>query len=174
MRGLKLLNEACFCYFNTINFSINYSAGGLWENLGNWHATCSIQTALLIFSVDPNIAGICPVDWKDLKWRADSYHFLCYRGRFTTPLFQKLFFCKNYDAARYWRRVCKQLLYSNYRNRVFWAVSGLSQDGACTELFENLSVESLSLPIEIIPLYHCQSTSWSVSLKTSKRANMIF
>ena len=36
----------------------------------------------------------------------------------------------------------KQLLILNYRNRVRWVVLGLSEDGACTDLFENLSVNS--------------------------------
>ncbi len=39
--------------------------------------------------------------------------------------------------------ICKQLLFANDRNRVRGAVLGLSQDGACTDLFENLSVNSL-------------------------------
>jgi hypothetical protein len=34
-------------------------------------------------------------------------------------------------------------LFANNRNRVRGAVLGLSQDGACTDLFENLSVNSL-------------------------------
>jgi hypothetical protein len=36
-----------------------------------------------------------------------------------------------------------QLLFENDRNRVRGAVLGLSQDGACTDLFENLSENSL-------------------------------
>ncbi len=39
--------------------------------------------------------------------------------------------------------IWKQLLFANDRNRVRGAVLGLSQDGACTDLFENLSVNSL-------------------------------
>jgi hypothetical protein len=37
----------------------------------------------------------------------------------------------------------KQLLFANDRNRVRGEVLGLSQDGACTDLFENFSVTSL-------------------------------
>jgi hypothetical protein len=37
----------------------------------------------------------------------------------------------------------KQLLFSNDRNRFRLVVLGLSQDGASTDLFENLSVNSL-------------------------------
>ncbi len=39
--------------------------------------------------------------------------------------------------------IWKQLLFANDRKRVRRAVLGLSQDGACTDLFENLSVNSL-------------------------------
>ncbi len=39
--------------------------------------------------------------------------------------------------------VWKQLLYANDRNRVPWVVIGLSQDGACIDLFENHSEKSL-------------------------------
>jgi hypothetical protein len=35
------------------------------------------------------------------------------------------------------------IIVANDRNRVRGAVLGLSQDGACTDLFENLSVNSL-------------------------------
>jgi hypothetical protein len=37
----------------------------------------------------------------------------------------------------------KQLLFANNRNRVRWVVLCLSQDGACTDLFENFSENSL-------------------------------
>ena len=37
----------------------------------------------------------------------------------------------------------KQLLFANDRNRVRGAVFGLSQDGACTNLFENFREHSL-------------------------------
>ncbi len=37
----------------------------------------------------------------------------------------------------------KQLLLSNDRNRVRWVVLGLSEDGVCTDLFKNVSVNSL-------------------------------
>ncbi len=39
--------------------------------------------------------------------------------------------------------IWKQLLTSNDRNRLRWAVLRLSQNGACTDLFENLRVNSL-------------------------------
>ncbi len=46
-------------------------------------------------------------------------------------------------SLRHYTVIGKQLLLSNNRNRVRWAVLCLSQDGACTDLFENLSVNSL-------------------------------
>jgi hypothetical protein len=44
---------------------------------------------------------------------------------------------------RRYTAIWKQLLFANYRNRVRGAVLGLSQDGYCTDLFENLSMNSL-------------------------------
>ncbi len=44
---------------------------------------------------------------------------------------------------RRYTAIWKQLLFANYRNRVRGAVLGLSQDGACTDLFENLCVNRL-------------------------------
>ncbi len=46
-------------------------------------------------------------------------------------------------SLRHYTVIGKQLLLSNDRNRVRCAVLGLSQDGACTDLFENLSVNSI-------------------------------
>ncbi len=45
-------------------------------------------------------------------------------------------------AARHYADICKQLLNANNINRVFWVVSGLLLDGACTDFFENLSENS--------------------------------
>jgi len=39
--------------------------------------------------------------------------------------------------------IWKQLLISNDRNRVRWVVLGLSQDGPCTDLFENFGEDRL-------------------------------
>ncbi len=89
----------------------------------------------------------CRVDfrviWKDLSWTADSYRLLKYRGRYTIALFQISLWCENAVAARLYAVICKQLLISNNRNIVRWVVLGLPQDGACTDLFENLSEISL-------------------------------
>ncbi len=50
-----------------------------------------------------------------------------------------------FQKLRCYTTIGKHLLFSNNRNRVRGAVLGLSQDedGACTDLFENLSVNSL-------------------------------
>ncbi len=47
----------------------------------------------------------------------------------------------------------KQLFISKDRNRVCWVVLGLLQDGACTDLVENLSVNSLKGDLLNVPLY---------------------
>ncbi len=44
---------------------------------------------------------------------------------------------------RHYSVIWKQLLFANNRNRVRWIVLGLSQDGACTDLFEYFSEDSL-------------------------------
>jgi hypothetical protein len=46
-------------------------------------------------------------------------------------------------SLRRYTVIGNQLLISNDRNRVRRVVLGLSQDGACTDLLENLSVNSL-------------------------------
>jgi hypothetical protein len=46
-------------------------------------------------------------------------------------------------SLRHYTVIGKQLLLSNDRNRVRGAVLGLSQDGACTNLFENFRENSL-------------------------------
>ncbi len=56
-------------------------------------------------------------------------------------------------------RYCTKTLFAKNRNRVRRAVLGLLQDGACTDLFENLSVNSIklfshpSLPLIPFPVY---------------------
>jgi hypothetical protein len=94
------------------------------------------------FADTPNIARNYRVIWKDLWWRADCYRIFKHRGGRTISLFQ-LSVCEKGDAARHCTIIGKQLLISNDRHRVRWVVLGLSQDGACTDLFENLSVNSL-------------------------------
>ncbi len=95
------------------------------------------------FADAPNIAGNYSVIWKDLLWTADSYRLLKYRGGWTIALFELNVWCEKCVAARHYAVICKQLLISNDRNRGRWVVLGLSEDGACTDLFENLSVNSL-------------------------------
>jgi hypothetical protein len=76
-------------------------------------------------------------------WSSDSYRPLKYRGRCTIQLFQLGVWCEKCVAAQHYAVICKQLLISNDRNRVRWVVLGLSDDGACTDLSENLCVNSL-------------------------------
>jgi hypothetical protein len=51
-------------------------------------------------------------------------------------------FADFFIKLRHYTVIGKQLLISNDWNRVRWVVLGLLQDGACTELVENLSVNS--------------------------------
>jgi hypothetical protein len=70
----------------------------------------------------------------------------------TIPLFQVpvSVWCEKCVEARHYAVIWKQLLFTNIRNRDRWVVLGLSPDGACTELFENLTENSLKggRPIE--------------------------
>ncbi len=61
----------------------------------------------------------------------------------TIPLFQLSLWCEKCDAARHCAVIGKQLMISNDRNMVCWAVLGLSQDEVCTDSFENFSAKSL-------------------------------
>ncbi len=51
--------------------------------------------------------------------------------------------CEKCVAARHYSVIGKQLLFANNRNRVRWVFLCLSQDEACTDLFENFSENSL-------------------------------
>ncbi len=99
------------------------------------------------FADAPNITGNYSVIWKDWWWKADSYRLLKYRGGYTLTiaLFELNVWCEKCVAERNYAIICKQLLISNVRNRVRWVVLGLSEDGACTDLFENLSENSLKV-----------------------------
>jgi hypothetical protein len=55
-------------------------------------------------------------------------------------MFQFRVICEHCVAARHYAVIGKQLLLSNDRNKVLC----LSEDGACTDLFENHSVNSLT------------------------------
>jgi hypothetical protein len=55
----------------------------------------------------------------------------------------KCIWCHKCVAARHYADIGKQLSFANNRNRVRGVVLGLSQDGACTNLFENFRENSL-------------------------------
>jgi hypothetical protein len=95
------------------------------------------------FADTPNIAGNFCVIWKDLWWWADNCRHLNYREGCTIPLLQTSVWCGKFVGARHDADIGIQVLFANNRNRVRWAVVGLSQDGARTDLFENLSENSL-------------------------------
>ncbi len=94
------------------------------------------------FADTPNIVRIFCVIWKDLSWLADPCRHLKYRGGCTIVLFQISVWCEKFVAARQDADIGIQLLIANNSNRVRGAVLGLSQDRVCTDLFENLSVNS--------------------------------
>ncbi len=93
------------------------------------------------FAETPNVALICCVIWKDFWWRADYYRHFKYRGGCT--LFQGSVWCEKCVEARHYTVIWKKILFANNRNRIRWVVLGLSQGGACTVLFENLTENSL-------------------------------
>ncbi len=95
------------------------------------------------FAETPNVAQIFCVIWKDLWWRADSYHHFKHRGGSTIPLFQISVWCEECIADRHFTVIGKQLLISNDRNRVRCAVLGLSLDRACTDSFKKFQCEEL-------------------------------
>ncbi len=55
----------------------------------------------------------------------------------TIPMVQLSLRCGKCAAARHKSVIGNQLLFANNRNRVRWVVFCLSQDGACTDSFEN-------------------------------------
>ncbi len=58
-------------------------------------------------------------------------------------LFKLSVWCEKFVAAQHYAVIWKQLLIPNDRNRVRWAVLGLSQDGVWADLFENINENSL-------------------------------
>ncbi len=96
---------------------------------------------------------------------SDSYRLLKYQGGCTIPLFQLSVRCEKRVAARHYADIGTQLLFANNRNRVRGAVLGLSQDGACTDLFENLSVNSY----RILPLSNHLFSHWSIPVREENK-----
>jgi hypothetical protein len=89
--------------------------------------TVRIGSPLKIFS---NNATIPSDIWSIGKEPIAMFEFTTWHASFTD------FFIQLRRNTAVW----KQLLFANDRNRVRGAVLGLSQDGACTDMFENLSV----------------------------------
>ncbi len=113
-------------------------------------ATCSIQTTLFILCGHSKYRSDLSRYLKRFTMEgprgADFYHLLCYRRRcrYNTDVSVKGIMrplCRSPTLCRYWETVTA-FKWQN-RNRVRWVILGLSEDGACTDLFENLSVNSL-------------------------------
>ncbi len=95
------------------------------------------------FTDTPNVAWTVSVICKDLSWIPDFCRYLKQRGGCTIPMFQLSLRCEKYAAARHNSIIGNQSLFANNRNRFCWVVLCLSQDGACTEFFENFRENSL-------------------------------
>ncbi len=98
------------------------------------------------FAATPNVAWIISVIWKDLLWRPDFSCYLKQRGVCTIPMFQLSSRCQKCVAASHNSVIGNKKLFANNRNRVRWVVLCLSQDGACTDSFENFRESSLKVP----------------------------
>ena len=116
---------------------------------GNSHSSSSIQTSLLFFADTPNNAIVLRRHSKQNIIESRSLPTSQISGRFTIPLFQLSVWCEKCVAARHYADVGIQLLFANNRNRVRCVVFCLSEDGACTDLFENFSENSLKQGLSI-------------------------
>ncbi len=80
-------------------------------------------------------------------------------------MFQLSVWCEKCDAARHRAIIGKQLLISNDKNRIRWAILGQSQDGVSTDVFENFSMKSLkrdqSNDTKLNPIF----SHWSIPLR---------
>ncbi len=103
---------------------------------------------------------------------------------YTIPLFQISVWCEKHVTARHYADIGIQLWFSNNRNWVSWAVLGLSQDRACTNLFENFRENSLKQNLSNDttvnpPLFSLVNTfkqkwSWRLSYTKSKKISKAF
>jgi hypothetical protein len=85
-------------------------------------------------------------------------------------MFQLSLRCEKYAAARHNSVIGNQLLFANNRNRFRWVVLCLSQDGACTDFFENFRENSLkgylSNDITVDPPLFSLFNTFNVGLRT--------
>ncbi len=128
------------------------------------------------FAATPNTAGNCSIIWKDLWWRADSYRLLKYRGGCTVQYrcYNEGYYVKSISQPDTMPLFENSFCLLNNRNRVRWRVLGLSHDGACTDLFENLSENSLKGDLSNdstsnIPLFSLFNTFSLVYRRTEKK-----
>ncbi len=141
---LLLENKNCF------PITIYCSIGGLWKNPESLHAN-----AIISFPTVPILSHYL----KRFKMESRFLPSSLLSGRMffcKILLFQLNLWCEKLVAAWYCAVIWKQLLISNERIRVRWVILDLSQDEACTDLFDNLSVNTNERPFEC---YHFQPTS---------------
>jgi hypothetical protein len=71
----------------------------------------------------------------------------------------------NSNTANNFSDLGKQLLIANDKNMLRWVVLGIPQDGACIDLFENHSENSLKEDLSnVLPLSNHLFSPWSLPL----------
>ncbi len=129
-------------YTNNNYFPITVLCRNFLKKSVSLYARWGIQTSLLVLCRHAKYRYLSRY-LKRFFMSSDSYRLLKFRGGCTIPLFQLSVWCEKRVAARHYADIGIQLFFANNRNTVRGAVLGLSQDGACTDLFENLNVNSL-------------------------------
>ncbi len=113
------------------------------------HETCNprgeFKHRYWFFADTPNIARICRCIWKRfiMKFRFLSSSQISGRMYNTVVSIKCMMWKVFLSPTLLYAVICKQLLNLNDGNRVRWVLLGLSEDGACTDLSENISVNSL-------------------------------
>ncbi len=137
-----------FCHLKAIIVSqYRYSVGGLWKNLGNFHAMWWTQTSQLVLC---RHSKYCKKLSRYLKRFNIKFRFLSssqisrrmYNVLYSTVVLIKCMTWKVYRSPTLCRHL-QTIIDANDINRARWVALGLLQDGACTDFFENLSENSL-------------------------------
>ncbi len=90
-------------------------------------------------------------------------------GRMYSTVVSINVWCEKGVAARHYANIGTHILFANNRNSVRGTVLSLSQDGACTDLFKNLSVNSLKGDLSNTTTFKPPLFSWSIPLKAGVR-----
>jgi hypothetical protein len=128
------------------------------------HGNSNIAIGFLLTLQIPVWITACVI-WKDLRWWADPYRRLKYRGGCTIPpLFQISVWCENCVAAWHYADIGIQLLFANNTNRAeqLYMYVGLSQNWACTSALICLKISAWIAYRGPIEWYHFQTTSFLI------------